>query len=99
MFKLEQKGSVVICVSPLVSLMMDQKSKFVPMGITTEFVGEDQLDSKTIEMVLRGDIQLVYISPESLICNQLYRSMLLSPAYKERLVALLVDEAYCIKTC
>ena len=39
MFKLEQKGSVVICVSLLVALMMDQKAKFVPMGITTEFVG------------------------------------------------------------
>ena len=32
-------GSIVICVSPLVSLMMDQKAKFVPMGIVAEFVG------------------------------------------------------------
>ena len=84
MHKIEQKGSVVMCFSPLVSLVMDQKAKFVPMGHTTEFVGEDQPDSKGIEMVLRGDVQLVYIiSPKSLICSQMYRSMLLSPAYRE----------------
>ena len=33
---LEQQGSIVIFASPLVSLMMDQKAKFVPMGIVTE---------------------------------------------------------------
>ena len=48
MNKIEQKGSVVICVSPLVSLVMDQKAKFVPMGHKTEFVGEDQPDSMVL---------------------------------------------------
>ena len=33
---LEQQSSIVIFASPLVSLMMDQKAKFVPMGIVTE---------------------------------------------------------------
>uniref|UniRef100_A0A1X7UF77 DNA 3'-5' helicase n=1 Tax=Amphimedon queenslandica TaxID=400682 RepID=A0A1X7UF77_AMPQE len=84
----EQYGSIVICVSPLVSLMMDQKAKFLLMGIVAEFVGEGQLDSTAIEKVLHGDIQLLYISPESLICNPMYRNMLLSPIYKNKLVAL-----------
>ncbi|XP_019852358.1 PREDICTED: ATP-dependent DNA helicase Q-like SIM [Amphimedon queenslandica] len=94
----EQYGSIVICVSPLVSLMMDQKAKFLPMGIVAEFVGEGQLDSTAIEKVLHGDIQLLYISPESLICNPMYRNMLLSPIYKNKLVALVIDEAHCIKS-
>ena len=78
--------------------MLDQKSKFQPVGISTEFVGEDQCDSCAISRVLSGDVQLVYISPESIICNPMYRNMLLSPVYKEKLVATIVDEAHCVKT-
>ena len=94
---LEQQESIVICVSPLLSLMMDQKEKFIPLGISTEFVGEDA-HTDAINKVLSGTVQLVYISPESLICNPMYRSMLLSNKYKEKLVGLVVDEAHCVKT-
>ena len=45
-----------------------------------------------------GGIQLLLISPESLICNDKYRQMLLSPVYKKNLVAFVVDEAHCVKT-
>jgi bloom syndrome protein len=76
---------------------MDQREKFSPKGITTNFVGEDQIDQTAIHNVLNGEIQLVYISPESLVCISEYRNMLLSPAYQERLVALVVDEAHCVK--
>ena len=44
-----KKGSVVVCVSPLTSLMMDQRTKFSPKGIETEFVGEDQHDDDVVE--------------------------------------------------
>ena len=54
----------MICVSPLVSLMMDQKSKFTPKGITAEFVGENQNDDAAIRSVLAGKVQLVYITRE-----------------------------------
>ena len=78
--------------------MMDQRAKFSPKGIMTEFVGEDQHDDNAIKRVTKGDVQLLFISPESLITNPVYRNMLLSPIYKESLVALVVDEAHCIKT-
>ena len=78
--------------------MMDQRKKFSLSGITTEFVGEDQIDKSVITRVIKGDIQLVYISPESLVCNPVYRNMLLSPTYKEKLVALVIDEAHCVKS-
>ena len=57
----EQQGSIVVCVSPLTSLMMDQKNKFSLSGITTEIVSEDQIDKSVITLVIKGDIQLVYI--------------------------------------
>ena len=88
----------MVCISPLTSLMMDQRAKFTPRGLTTEFVGEAQSDQATVRKVLRGETQLVLITPESIIGNALYRNMLLSTTYKEKLVALVVDEAHCVKT-
>ena len=86
-----------MCITPLISLMIDQKKKFSLKGIATEFVGEGQTDKDAIGKVVKGDIQLLYISPESILCNTLYRNMLMSTTYQNKLVALVVDEAHCIK--
>ncbi len=76
---------------------MDQTAKYSPRGLSTEFVGESQVDSEATRRVLEGRVQLVYISPESIINNSSFRRMLLSPRYKEKMVALAVDEAHCVK--
>ena len=78
--------------------MMDQKGKFENMGIGAEFVGEAQDSQVAIDNVIAGRIQLLFISPESLLNNKSYRGMLLSDKYKEKLVAVAVDEAHCVKT-
>jgi len=78
--------------------MMDQKSKFEKMGIGAEFVGEAQDSQVAIDNVIAGRIQLLFISPESLLNNKSYRGVLLSDKYKEKLVAVVVDEAHCVKT-
>ena len=83
-------------ISPLTSIMMDQTSKFSPQGIATDFVGEAQMDSEATRRVLRGLTQLVFISPESIIINPCFRNMLMSARYKDKLVALAVDEAHCV---
>ena len=89
-------GSIVIVLSPLISLMIDQKDKFVKKGIQAEFVGKAQENTEAMSAVLNGECQLVYISPESLLCNPKFRNMLLSDIYKKRLRALVVDEAHCV---
>ena len=76
---------------------MDQKDKFVKKGIRAEFVGQAQEDTAAISAIVKGDIQLVYASPESLLCNSTYRNMLLLDKYKNNLRALVVDEAHCVK--
>ena len=90
--------SIVVCVSPLTSIMIDQQQKFSSKGIKAEFVEEAQTDPEVIQRVLQGKLQLLYISPENLLNNARYRSLLLSPRYKEKISALVVDEAHCIKT-
>lgn len=77
--------------------MMDQQSKFTEYGLSTEFVGETQTDKEVNKRVLNGKVQLIFITPESIIENSMFRNMLLSKVFQEKLIALVVDEAHCIK--
>ena len=87
----------MIVLTALISLMIDQRDKFTKKGIQAEFVGQEQEDTAAISAVVNGDIQLVYVSPENLLCNSKFRNMLLSDKYKKNLRALVIDEAHCIK--
>jgi len=78
--------------------MIDQKQKFTAWGIKIEFLGEVQVDRSATHQVLKGKIQLVFISPENLLYNMRYRSMLSSPVYEDKLVCVAVDEAHCVQT-
>jgi len=86
-----------VVVSPLISLMMDQRQKITPRGLLVEFVGEAQTDDNAIKRVMDGDIQLVYISPESLLENRRFWSMFQKPIYQDKMVAFIVDEAHCVR--
>ena len=90
--------SIVVCISPLTAIMIEQQQKFLQKGIKAEFVGEAQVDNAVVKRVLQGDLQLLYISPENLLNNHKFRSMLLSQKYIQNMVALVVDEAHCVKT-
>ena len=43
-----------------------------------------------------GQAQLVYISPEQLLGNLLWREMLRSEVYQRNLVAFVIDEAHTV---
>ena len=49
----EQGTSIVICISPLIALMMEQRDKFITRGISAEFVGVQQ-DLSDMALVKRG---------------------------------------------
>uniref|UniRef100_A0A1X7UZL0 Uncharacterized protein n=1 Tax=Amphimedon queenslandica TaxID=400682 RepID=A0A1X7UZL0_AMPQE len=69
------QGSIVMCKST--SFFDDgPKAKFTPGGSKAEFVGEEQTDGIAIKPVLSGAIELVYISPESLLANSMFQNML-----------------------
>ena len=46
--------------------------------------------------VEEGNIQLLYVSPKSILRNPRWREMLLSKVYLSKLVAIVVDETHCI---
>ena len=87
--------SVVIVVSPLITLMKDQVRQMTEKGVSALYVGET--DETTVTEVCEGKYQLVYISPEALLTNSTWRDMSQSPIYQNSLVALVVDEAHCVK--
>ena len=78
-----REGSIAVIVGPLISLMMDQKMKFTPTGISVEFVGDAQENEAATQAVLNGEVQLVFISPESLFSRR-YWQMFLSTKYLEK---------------
>lgn len=93
----DASGSIVVCISPLTALMMDQSTKYNSCGLKAEFIGSTQTNALSKSKVLKGEVQLVFATPEVIIQNTTYRNMLLSPHYKERLVCVAVDEAHCVK--
>ena len=52
--------------------MLDQKEKIGQKGLKVDFVGQAQHNEHALEAVINGQIQLVYISPESLLENKHY---------------------------
>ena len=76
--------------------MLEQRNKFTMQGVSCEFVGELLQDVESMTNVRKGLVQLLFISPESLLSNPRWREMLLLPVYQEKVVALMVDEAHCI---
>ena len=86
-----QKGSIVVCVSPLIALMIDQKERLNKMGVSTAvFSGTLQKNQ------LDGNYQIVLLSPETLLRNIEVREMLLSENYRKHISAVVIDECHCI---
>ena len=56
------RSSIVICVSLLISLMMDQVKKYSVLGLATQFVGQAQEDPSVTRGVLEGGYQLVFMT-------------------------------------
>ena len=92
--------SIVMVVAPLNSIMMDQVSTFTKKGLSSVFVNAASVqdDPDLNRKLNEGMYQLVYIGPEMLIGQPIYRDMLMNPIYQKHLVAFVVDEAHCIKS-
>ena len=81
-----EKGSICLVVSPLTALMKDQVDAFKGRGLSAAFCGPQQTEKETIDRIRAGCYQLVYITPEALVNNTIYRSMLLDTVWQENLV-------------
>lgn len=71
--------------------------KYGRKGVKTAFVGKDQKDEETKQLVIRGEYELVFISPESMLRVLKYREMFRSEIYQQCLMCLAIDEAHCVE--
>ena len=89
---LMMEGTAIV-VSPLISLMKDQVEALRANGIAAEALNSanDEIANRQIaERCLRGDVKLLYISPERLMTELKWMQTML----KVSLFA--IDEAHCI---
>ena len=92
--------SVVIVISPLQALMKDQVQSLERKGVrAVSVIGHDSEDEDTLtkQQIVSGEYQIILTTPELLLTNKNWRDVFQSPSLQERLVAVVVDEAHCVK--
>jgi len=89
------EGTAIV-ISPLIALMKDQVDSLTANGIAAAFLNSSLSDSESAEIIgqcLKGNIKLLYISPERLAV-----ASTISFLQKLRLSLFAVDEAHCISS-
>lgn len=85
---------LVIIISPLISLMEDQKEKLLTLGIPTASLhGNNSNKQKEIFEIVDGDIKIVYTSPEFISSPE--GNQLLNLCQKD-IAYFAIDEAHCL---
>ena len=77
----------------MIALMKDQVERLKSKGVKAVY-GGDQCE---MELVFEGRYQIIFLSPESLLTSSKWRDVLMSDMYQRNLVAVVVDEAHCVK--
>jgi len=95
--RVDSVNSVVIVVSPLVSLMVDQarslRARGVQAAIMSSTSGVDKdLIAKEEDL---GNSSVLFCAPESIVCSR-WREALEKPELSTRVVAVCIDEAHCV---
>ena len=88
----------IFIISPLISLMDDQKDKLIKMGILVSALHCNNLNKhREIEEIIKGNIKIVYMSPEYLIDGdglELARQLI----NNDQLRFLAIDESHCLSS-
>ncbi len=92
--------SIVLVVSRLVSLMVDQVTSLHDRGVSAGILsGNKGVDKKFLASekdVLEGKFRLLYSSPEAIVGNHQWKQLLLVAPLCTSMVAVAVDEAHCV---
>ena len=94
------QSSIVIVVSPLTALMLDQVDKITRCGQTAALLQVvDQgfsVHGDSEENVRGGRVAVLFGHPELFLSSTSVRDMLLSDVYQRNVVSIVADEAHCI---
>ncbi len=93
--KVWKDNATLIVICPVLALMKDQVSRLQKLGISAAYVGSDQSNS-VLNKVENGEYTLVFMSPESTLDSERWRSMVTNPVYSKSLMGIAVDEVHCV---
>ena len=94
-------SSLVLVISPLVSLMVDQVASLRKRGVKAAIVSSISASGSTIskeflaQTVDLSSASLLFCAPEALIVSR-WREEIEMPSVSGRIVAVVVDEAHCV---
>ena len=89
------KDGLAVVVSPLISLMKDQVDSLKANGILAEAVNssnDERWNRDVIERCIRGEVKLLYISPERLVGGMMHLLL------QVKISLFAIDEAHCISS-
>lgn len=88
---------VTIVITPLVSLIQDQVFHLTNLGISATALGSYESGAgSAMQEVLRGNIKVLFLTPEKLDASEGTRRMLETLHAENRLARVVVDEAHCV---
>ena len=94
------RRSVVLVISPLVSLMINQVSYLQSVGVGAAILsgntGVDKQLQATPSDVVQGKYRLLYSSPEALFSTDQWTDLMMEPPLRDCLAAIAIDEAHCV---
>ncbi|XP_065844730.1 ATP-dependent DNA helicase RecQ-like [Oscarella lobularis] len=88
------ESPVALVVSPLLSLMEDQVSLLTSLGVSAAMLG-----GSSDSCIEKGQISVVFGSPERWLGSDRWRSCLESKDFTRSIVAVCVDEAHTVVQC
>lgn len=90
--------SLAVVVSPLQALMQDQVLSLRDKGVSAVIACNFSENVETLKSdIVCGKYQFVFVTPELLLTDRKWTDVFRSSSLSERLVALVIDEAHCVK--
>ena len=93
--------SIAVVISPLNTLMEDQVARFSSRRMSAACVGT-QCSAVLAEKIMDGDVQLIYMSPETVLTSPAWREIFRNQQFRENVVCLahLIEIWYvCARVC
>nr|CAJ38800.1 putative RecQ family DNA helicase protein [Platynereis dumerilii] len=84
---------LVIVVTALTAIMIEQCQTLNSLGFTAVCLGDD---GNKEEDIIEGKFQFIFTSPESILENVKWRGMLRSSTYQRRTGLIVIDEAHTV---
>ena len=97
-FVFAKQNSLVLVVSPLVSLMIDQVKSLKKRGVCAAIMSDHKVNDQSVLLCEEDMVKcrLIFTAPEAVIKVERWRQLLSEPTVSHRIVAIAVDEAHCV---